>query len=67
MLKLSQMKEKLGDNFSDLKEKIKTMYGEKVGYKYLNMSHYEFDIAKYFEEINEKMHNFKLEIMEKVN
>jgi hypothetical protein len=64
MLKLSEMKEKLGDNFSELKEKLKNLYGERV--PYLNMSHYDFDIAKYFEEINEKMHNFKQEIMEKV-
>jgi hypothetical protein len=65
MYKISEMKEKFGENFKELKEKFKTLYEEKI--PSMNMSHYEFDVTKYFDEINEKLHNFKQEIMEKVS
>ena len=65
MYKISEMKEKFGENFKELKEKFKILYDKKI--PSMNMSHYEFDITKYFDEINEKLHNFKQEIIEKVS
>ncbi len=33
---------------------------------YVNISNYEFDISNYLEEVNDKLHKFKEEVMEKV-
>jgi len=56
------MKNSIHHNYEDFREKLKDLYEKNV-----NITHIDFDIAKYIEEINSKLHDFKEEILEKVS
>jgi hypothetical protein len=56
------MKHSIHHNYEDFREKLKDLYEKNV-----NITHIDFDISNYIEEINSKLHDFKEEILEKVS
>ena len=64
MQKLSEMKDSIQVNFVELREKFKSLYEEKLSS--MNITHLEFDLKTVFEELNEKIHSFKENILDKV-
>jgi hypothetical protein len=64
MMKLKQMTDSMQHNLVDLKEKFKAAYGDHL--PTMNITHMDFDFKSLFDELNEKIHNFKENILEKV-
>jgi hypothetical protein len=56
------MKHTIQNNYEDFRDKLKIIYDKNV-----NITNLDFDVGRYIEEINGKLHDFKEEIMEKVN
>ena len=52
------------ENYLEMKEKFKHLFEDNLS---MNMTRFEFNLTKYFEDINNKVHNFKQEIIAKVN
>jgi len=61
-VKLSQMKQSIENNYEDFSQKMKTILDKNV-----NITSIEMDVARYFDEINSKLRDFKEDIMEKVS
>jgi hypothetical protein len=61
--KVSDMKESFGDNLEEFKKKVKNLYQENI---HFNITQLEHDFVKYVEELNEKLHHFKQEIIDRV-
>lgn len=57
------MKEKFQENYREMKDKFNNIYEDNFK---LNKTRFDFNLTKYFDEMNEKFHNFKEELMEKV-
>jgi hypothetical protein len=64
MSKLKQMTDSMQHNLVDLKEKFKTVYEGNLAM--MNITNLDFDFKTLFDELNEKIHNFKENIVEKV-
>ena len=67
--KLNSMKEQIHHNFEELKEKMKILYEKSlnninnINLQSVNISKFEFDVSKYIEELNDKVHKFKEEVL----
>ena len=60
-MKLSQMKHSIENNYEEFSQKMKALLDKNV-----NITNIEFDVGRYFDEINLKLRDFKEDIMEKV-
>jgi len=56
------MKQSIENNYEDFSQKMKTILDKNV-----NITSIEMDVARYFDEINSKLRDFKEDIMEKVS